>query len=132
MGRANLGATVVRARSRERRLWSVRPGHIVTPRDEGLRLGVERVVPVIASGDRMLRFRVMGVHVRRQLPICVGYTGVWWLTNRRLAQLGKRLSHRHGAHLCRGACARRSGGIRCGGVSWLPAVRRLNRAWASI
>lgn len=68
--RPNLRAAVVRSRCSVRRLWGLNRSHRVPAGHERLRLGVERMIPVIAS-----RYGMLALWIAR---VCMG----WQLSER--------------------------------------------------
>lgn len=68
----DLWTAVVRSRRRKGRLERLhRWWHPVRPRHKRLCLGVESVIPIVASRDWMLALGIMRVYICRQLPKCV-------------------------------------------------------------
>jgi hypothetical protein len=68
---SDLRTSMVRAWGRIGRLRRLAGRHCVTSRNKRLRLGVERVIPVIAPWNRMLALWIMGIGIDWQLPVCV-------------------------------------------------------------
>lgn len=62
---------MMRSRGSEGRLRWRHSGHAVPPRHKGLCLGIEGMISVIASRNRVLAFRIMRVNIGRQLAICI-------------------------------------------------------------